>query len=292
MPTQESANVSPYVVGPMIRDPKYFFGRESELTFLYNRMTGPQLTSVNIYGPRRIGKSSLMYHFYQTWQNSVENRTKYIVAYIDLKAINCTSTMLFYQTIADGLRRAADTTVPSHTKIIKSLHNVDNYQDFESALLDFEQSKICPILCIDEFEVLLKRIDQFDNNFFNNMRSLTNRSMIMLIITSIIPLGRLKFICKLTSEFFNGGNHINLGGFKEKEIGLFLRASQFYKREKEEIRFLGKNHPFALALAATDTIETRTSGGIEQARKKFHQEIQVHRDVLDWLESNNQAIQP
>jgi hypothetical protein len=53
---------SPFVVGPPITKPRQFFGRERELRRLFNLLKRLPLQNAAIIGPRRSGKTSLLYY--------------------------------------------------------------------------------------------------------------------------------------------------------------------------------------------------------------------------------------
>lgn len=53
---------SPFVVGPPVSKPRQFFGREREIRRLFNLIKGVPLQNGAIIGPRRAGKTSLLYY--------------------------------------------------------------------------------------------------------------------------------------------------------------------------------------------------------------------------------------
>lgn len=67
------------MAGPMLEDPRLFVGRNNELHAIASRMSGVQPTSINVVGEKRIGKSSLLYHFFQTWEQRVQDPNRYVV---------------------------------------------------------------------------------------------------------------------------------------------------------------------------------------------------------------------
>ncbi|MGH7455296.1 MAG: hypothetical protein ACRENG_28345, partial [bacterium] len=71
-----------FTIGPYITDPKKFFGREEELRAILNRLRTMQSTSV--VGDRRIGKSSLLYHIFQTGNARLQTNDLRFV-FIDLQ---------------------------------------------------------------------------------------------------------------------------------------------------------------------------------------------------------------
>jgi AAA+ ATPase superfamily predicted ATPase len=55
--------VNPFSVRYVIKEAEAFYGRSAELTDLFTRLSAMQ--SCSVVGPRRIGKSSLLYHLTQ-----------------------------------------------------------------------------------------------------------------------------------------------------------------------------------------------------------------------------------
>jgi hypothetical protein len=45
-----------------------------------------------------------------------------------------------------------------------------------------------PVLGMDDFESLLKRTEEFDNGFYDNLRSLMDDNSLMLVVASRKPL--------------------------------------------------------------------------------------------------------
>jgi hypothetical protein len=56
------AEISPFVVGPPITMPRQFFGRERELKRVFGLLRRFPLQSVAVIGPKRSGKTSLLYY--------------------------------------------------------------------------------------------------------------------------------------------------------------------------------------------------------------------------------------
>lgn len=83
---------NPFFYGPRITDPRYFVGRKAELGRIFSALemaeTG-QVQSVAVVGPRRIGKSSLLYHLTQVFGESLQNPADYRFVYTDLDTPRC-----------------------------------------------------------------------------------------------------------------------------------------------------------------------------------------------------------
>jgi AAA+ ATPase superfamily predicted ATPase len=66
----------------MITDPNEFFGRKTELMTIFSRLEN--LQSCDVYGERKIGKSSLLYYIFKKAHDWLG--ADYVVAYIDMQA--------------------------------------------------------------------------------------------------------------------------------------------------------------------------------------------------------------
>ena len=75
---------NPFTERNVIKNPHEFFGRMNELRTIFTRLQGLQSTS--IYGERKIGKSSLLFHVFQMIPS--ELRSNYKSVYIDLRDSN------------------------------------------------------------------------------------------------------------------------------------------------------------------------------------------------------------
>ncbi len=94
---------NPFVAAGMIEDPRLFIGRKDELHAIASRMQGAQPTSIKIVGDKRIGKSSLLYHFFLTWEQRVPNPRRYVMIYLSLQNVHCQQEENFYVAVAQEL---------------------------------------------------------------------------------------------------------------------------------------------------------------------------------------------
>ena len=58
----DDGEIAPFVVGPPITHPRFFFGRETELQRIFGLLRRFPLQNVAIVGPRRSGKTSLLHY--------------------------------------------------------------------------------------------------------------------------------------------------------------------------------------------------------------------------------------
>jgi hypothetical protein len=68
-----------------------------------------------------------------------------------------------------------------------------------------------PVLCVDDFESLLKRTKEFANGFYGNLRSLVNDNALMLVVASRKELSVYGSEYRFVSQFFNLGHVLKLG---------------------------------------------------------------------------------
>jgi len=60
---------NPFSNRNMITDPDGFFGRKTELATIFNRLQN--LQSCDVYGERKIGKSSLLYYVFKNVEDRI-----------------------------------------------------------------------------------------------------------------------------------------------------------------------------------------------------------------------------
>ena len=73
---------NPYIAGAPVRNPKMFFGREQLLHKIVNTLHN---NSLMIYGPRRIGKTSLLHQLKQHLEQTPDREYFFVPVYIDLQ---------------------------------------------------------------------------------------------------------------------------------------------------------------------------------------------------------------
>ncbi|CAK8719859.1 hypothetical protein GKODMF_11450 [Candidatus Electrothrix gigas] len=261
-----SSVLSPFVAGPMIKDPSLFVGRKEELRILAGRMSGVQPVSVNVIGERRIGKSSLLYHFLQTWEQRVDSPNRFVVVYLDLQDETPSNEIDFYQALGRALARSP---LPA------------SYKEFRTALDTLFAQNLLPVFCLDEFEVLLKNNEQFTDSFFDQLRGCMNASQLMFILSSRQPLDVYAGKQNLTSDFFNLGQVVELGEFSEEEVEELLHLPlpgrenfpALSPGDQKLARQWGNRHPYLLQLAATALVEARQfRKNTAWAKKRFAKE--------------------
>ncbi len=262
---------NPYFCCSCIQDPKYFFGREKELTRIFNALetthTG-QLQSVSVVGPRRIGRSSLLIHVKQTYSQHLQHPEKYVFYYADLLSGRFNTRLGLMQNLLIGLANS----LPDSAETLKEALFAAS-QPPEISLGQFEEAvSLChqdstnhffPVICLDEFEQLTKYPNEFPRWMFDSWRSLINKGHFALVISSSKPLYELAQEEKLTSPFFNiFSDYVPLGELTNAEA--FRLAEQgrrcdraFTTEEIERVYKWGAQHPLKLQQAGTTIYQAK-----------------------------------
>lgn len=286
-----SYNDPPFIAGGIISNPRYFVGYEVQLDTITIRATSIAPTSINIVGDRRIGKSSLLYHFCQTYEQRVESRNKksqnFLAVYVTLQQSQCWRKSGFYQVIAESLSEQwkkklsfIDKNKPQIKQLIDNLDS-PNLQstDFEEIILMFQRISILPIICLDKIETLFEYTKEFNIGFYDHLRSLMDRNALMLVISSYQTLGIYSKKHQLTSTFFNLGHTEILEGFSDNEARDLVRLPkskvshlpEALAENKQKIALQwGNKHPYLLQLACLCLWDAQQlNRDLEWAEKKF-----------------------
>ncbi|MDJ0775471.1 MAG: AAA-like domain-containing protein [Mastigocoleus sp. MO_167.B18] len=277
---------NPFVAGPKLQNPQLFVGRKEELQAIFSRMSGVQPTSVNIVGEKQIGKSSLLYYFSLIWSERVKDPNKYVVIYVSLKKASCQQEENFYEIVAQKLLSCSAVQVkPVLNQLLgqKPLNRIG----FSRAITEFENQGLLPVLCLDDFENLLKYQEEFDNGFYDNLRALMDNNVLMLILASREILNIYADKYRFVSSFFNVGHVIQLDRFTPDEAIELTKLPDTNAKDKKpvlnpdeqkQMYNWGQLHPYLLQLAASYLWEVRHNNkGIRWAKKQFEQ----HKKLLD-----------
>lgn len=203
-----------------------------------------------------------------------------MVIYLPLRGVDCQTETGFYEAVAEGLL--------SHVQgwQQRSLQNCWktkplNRQAFSDAVKQWKQQGKLPVLCLDDFESLLKYPDKFDNGFYDNLRSLMDSNALMLVVASRKQLDVYANEHRFVSSFFNIGNTIYL---KELTTDEAIELSRLPSRstigaalsvdEQSHVQQWGQRHPYKLQLAGYYLWEARQQGKpIKWAKQQFKQQL-------------------
>lgn len=271
----------PFVAGPKITDLRLFVGRNEELNVIASRVTDGQPVSINVVGRRRIGKSSLLYHFFQTYEQRVPEPARYAVIYLSLQDARCQLEDGFYQAVARQLWH--NLTVQRNPALLEPLKvQPFNRLAFCAAMGQYKRLGVMPVLCLDEVGPLFRHPEKFNDGFFDNLRSLMESRVLMLVVASHRRLEFYQRRHKLSSAFFKLWQVLTLGELTEDEakalVNLPASTVQGAKpalsiEEQHLVRQWGGRHPYLLQLAASLVYEARQSGrDVSWAKVEFKKE--------------------
>ncbi len=250
------SSACPFFAGGMIKDSRFFVGRQDEVGWVMRAIANVQPTNVNLIGDPKTGKSSLLQHIYQTYESRVgthgRRAEEFVVVYVSLKDGRYRSPDDFYQTIAQKLLERG--VVQANPTLVGALQGVMNGARFSQVMEVWKQVGVLPVICLDEFEEVLEPGSAFDDHFFDNLRSLSNASQLMLVIASRKPLRDYK-MSGYTSEFFNISQTRVIGDFSEAEAGAIVAlpgvGQSVLGTEQQTLALTwGKRQPCLLQLAA------------------------------------------
>ncbi len=252
---------NPFSNRSMILNPDEFFGRANELRTIFSRLSN--LQSCSVFGERKIGKSSLLHYIFLKFRD--EPGADYIAAYIDMQEAK-------YHTVEGFLKYSLKKLASDPGVIISSNSLNENLIAFSESIEELRKG-IKPVLLIDECENMTRR-PEFNDDFYDTMRSLGNKGAIAYVTAS---LHSLKTLCKFgnfTSPFYNLFSDVPLGIFSDEEISEFLSAKrekfEFADNEIEFIKKIAKNQPLRLQIACYYVFENK---GKEWDEKKLKKKI-------------------
>jgi TIR domain-containing protein len=159
---------SPFIVGPPITHPRYFFGRERELKRLFGLWRGLPLQNAAIIGPRRSGKTSLLWYIKTITTTPPEQlrpgqrrdwlpqSQRYRWIFVDFQdpRLHHREGLLRY------LLNSLDIPLPTPC-------DLDHFIDVTSRRL-----RTPTVILLDEIGVALRRCPELDNDFWEGLRSL------------------------------------------------------------------------------------------------------------------------
>lgn len=221
-----------FIVGPPVINPHLFFGREHEIKKIFKLLNTMPMQHIAIIGPRRSGKTSLLYQLKNLGQadnntmlrsDQRSNRLKYPERY--------RWVMVDFQ--KPRLRKAEG--VLRH--ILEDLHGEDippetPIDELEEQLEEYV-GKQRTIILLDEIEAVIrekgKDTEDIGTDFWDMLRSIANASYghLSIVLAAIEYPQTLALEQGITSPFFNiFGHAFKLGPLQEEEVHALIDHSQ------------------------------------------------------------------
>ncbi len=239
---------NPYIIGPPVRNLSMFFGRNDLLESILRKVT--KSVSINLTGPRRIGKTSFLLHLEQSLP------AEHISVFIDMQGAG-------YQTVGDLFCYIA--------KKISEKVKLDKHVDYESFLQHpyhefdelleslFEQKAKGIALIFDEYEHLVKRY-KTEEVFFNYLRYIGNMGKVSFVMAGVEPIHKLFDWNLRGSPFYNIFMIIQMDLLDSESCrALITQPVSFYLSYTndaiERIINLSGGHPFLVQAICSELAE-------------------------------------
>jgi hypothetical protein len=262
--------------GP-VSNPEFFFGRDRELSYLFDLLRKGQ--SVAVSGPRRIGKTSLLMHLMDPAVAAAHDcppeRMEFLL--LDGGTLDGLSEEDFYGAI--GRTLGGDSAPLAYADLLERIRKT------------FSCVRPSLVILLDEFELVASNA-RFGAALFNRLRGISTQFPIRFITASKNPLWKLglKNPETLASPFFNFFAPLTLGPMEEAEAcDLLLRLSgragkPFSDQSLDPILALSGPHPLFLQVAGYRAFEAASDDGNLPAEAM----LQVRRQMLADLEPHMQ----
>ncbi len=256
---------SPFSDRSMITDPTRFFGRTRELRAIFNALAAQKPQCVSIIGQRRIGRSSLLKHVEQIYQNHLPQPTRYHFAYLDVSHDTCRTPHEFYAEAAQAL-------------LGKPYESLAPHQCDDLLIPTTGSPRPRYVLLLDEFNALQRRCEQFDDDFYDGLRARANDGDLTFVLASHLRLHEVAVQNNFTSTFFGIFTPVFLEEFSLSEARTsVLRQTAKPLRDQDFRVVMGwlnsPYHPLKLNIAADLIWQNLPSPQYKQLKIEYDKQI-------------------
>lgn len=262
----ETKKQNPYRTGGPVRKGENFVGREREVEQILQALKKPQ--SVSIYGARRIGKTSLLYHLQDVIPAQLPKKPR--VIYITMEIFR--SEDEFFNFLAQQLQ-------------------IESFSTLQELGEKLGQSNL--VLLLDEFENVTRN-DNFTDDFFHALRGWDIQGWLRAVYATKRPLSELSREGDLTSPFHNTLLSIEIGPISKDTARSLLSFLQEYVEYwptnwQESVIDLTNCCPWNIQMFAYHAWEML----MENRKTAFPQvESQYHQAVDEPIEKLTDDIKP
>ncbi|MCI0692768.1 AAA-like domain-containing protein [candidate division KSB1 bacterium] len=212
---------NPFEYGNPITDPAKFFGRQSELNQIRDRLY--QMASTSVVGERRIGKTSLLRIF-----TVPEVATKlglgedYVFCYVDWQGFDQIQPVQFWELVLTEL--ANKFKDPTGLAEIKGLLENQGIDEFSLRRLFAKLKPTRMVLLFDEFDTVVRN-PNLTASFYGTLRHLAQHYSLALVTASIRELYYYCINEQIgSSPFFNIFANLVVEPFHEHECQELVTA--------------------------------------------------------------------
>jgi hypothetical protein len=202
--------------GP-IRQCDYFFNRQREVSQVLGLLRN--LQNAALVGPRRIGKTSLLFHLADPAIHASYGLSpdEYVFAYLDGEELTELDAGQIRRAMMEELVAALGPGGHEVPTILLSEGSVE-YRAFRQAMRQLTQQGLKLIFCFDEFECLGAN-PHLGPGFFSSLRGLASQFDVAYVTASKAQIQALTYAHAetLSSPFFNTFAHLHLGLFSDDD---------------------------------------------------------------------------
>jgi tRNA A-37 threonylcarbamoyl transferase component Bud32 len=252
---------NPYIFRGPVNDPAMFIGRKHELNEIAAFLRGNQ--SISVVGPRKIGKTSLLFHLMRptSWP-ALGIGDDILFAYLDCEVLGESDHGEIMAQFGGEIAAALDERgLPPEPALEKVVDNPSRLS-FEAAIRKLNQRGLRVVLILDEFERLSTN-ENLNVNFFNALRSAAGRYQLAFVTASARPLIQLTYSDRsqeiLSSPFFNIFAALFLGLMPKDEARQLMRepvGGAFSAEVEDSIYDLVGGHPLGVQIACFHALDT------------------------------------
>lgn len=261
-PPSSPKQTSPFITGPPIIEPRYFFGRKKELKRLFNLLKRHPLQNAAIIGKLRTGKTSLLHYLQTITRTSVQqlrpgqkydwlpHPKDYNWIFIDFQDSRMASRERFLCAILAGL----GLEIPKPC-------DLDRFMDVVGGRV-----RSPTVILLDEIGVVLQRCPELDDEFWEGLRSLSshyaNGNLAFVLATHESPLELVKHTGH-SSPFFNIFGYTATLGPLTEEASRELIASSPIPFSEEDIQWIlqeSKGLPYLLQILCRERLFSLEEG--------------------------------
>jgi CHAT domain-containing protein len=256
---------------------------------------------VSIVGPRRIGKTSFLFHLCDPQvQREHELREEYLFVYIDCQGLGDLDKPRFYQWMWDGAKRA----LAERGEADQWAERTSSFEEFREVLMAVQEREYKLVFLFDEFEYLATS-SYMDRAAFSSLRNLSQELQVAYVTASQMPVGQLIYYDRsaLYSPFFSNFQTIHLGFLKPDEAERMVfdltkiagQVDLFSERDLDFAFGIAGYHPFFLQFACYYLFERKigcrelVTGDYELVRRQYAEDVErFFRYTWDHLEEDEQ----
>jgi|GEM_PF-3129530 len=281
---------NPFFHRTLIRDQRFFFGRTAETRKVLSLVTKEQPQPVSIVGPRRIGKSSFLFHLSDPQVTAMHGLgDNYVFVYIDCGALSGDKSNV-YRALLQYMFDVIEETRSGNVSTQCEFQEPMTYLDFEKCLAKITAPHLQVVFLFDEFEKMVEN-SLLGQSFFNELRRLNQIGKVVYATASAKTLYELTSSNEnvLGSPFFNSFYRVQLGLMKPHEarslIDNLATMADFGGFDDNDYAFLQEIaglHPFYLQIACYLLFEEKVERGdlavqsYDRVRQQFDEEVAEH----------------